>query len=137
MIERAVLADAGPLYATLNQRDQYHERALVELATIAAEHRLVTIVYPTVLEAYSLILKRHSPSVAFGWLEDIAVDALIVDVEEADYLVAFETVRRFTDQPVTLFDALMSAYAARNNMPIWTYDHHFDILGAQRWYPGA
>lgn len=137
MIERAVLADAGPLYARLNRRDQYHERALVDLAAIAAEHRIVTIVYPTVLETYSLILQRHSLTVAIGWLEDIAVDTLIVDVEETDYIRAFETVRRFTDQSMTLFDALMSAYAERVNLPIWTYDHHFDTLGAARWYPGS
>jgi predicted nucleic acid-binding protein len=136
MIERAVLTDVGPLYAALNRRDQYHERATVDLAAIAAEQRLITILYPTVLEAYSLILKRHPPSVASGWLEDIAVDTLIVDVEETDYLRAFEIVRRYTDQPVTLFDALMSAYADRSNLLVWTYDHHFDILGAQRWYPG-
>lgn len=137
MIERAVLADTGPLYARLNRRDQYHERAVADLATIAADRRLVTIVYPTVLETYSLILKRHPPSVAFGWLEDIQVDTLIVDVEEVDYLQAFETVRRFTDQSVTLFDALMAAYATHTNLPIWTYDHHFDILGARRWNPDA
>jgi predicted nucleic acid-binding protein len=95
------------------------------------------ILYPTVFEAYSLILQRHSPAIAISWLADIPVDALFVDGKESDFLRAFEMVRRSSDQPVTLFDALMAANAARSNLPVWTYDHHFDILGAQRWHPGA
>jgi hypothetical protein len=38
---------------------------------------------------------------------------------------------------MTLFDAVLASFAIRENLLIWAYDHHFDILGAERWYPGS
>jgi predicted nucleic acid-binding protein len=135
MSERVVLADSGPLYAIIHPHDQYYERAHAELAALAADHLLMAVIYPTVLETYSLILKRHSPIDAISWIQDVSRNPLPLEPIKADYLQAFETVQRFTDQDVTLFDAVLASFAIRSNLPVWTYDHHFDTLGATRWYP--
>jgi predicted nucleic acid-binding protein len=137
MSERVVLADSGPLYAIIHPRDQYYERAHAELTALAAEQRLMAVIYPTVLETYSLILKRHPPIDAISWIQDVARNPLPLEPRQADYLQAFEAVQRFIDQRVTLFDAVLASFAIRSNLPVWTYDHHFDTLGATRWYPGA
>ena len=137
MTERIVLADTGPLYAIVNPRDQYHERSRVELAALFADQRLMAVTFPTVLETYSLILQRQSSRNAVRWIEDVARGPLPLEPIKADYLQAFETVQRLTDQDVTLFDAVLASFAIRSNLPVWTFDHHFDTLGAQRWYPGA
>jgi predicted nucleic acid-binding protein len=134
---RVVLADTGPFYALINPRDQYHERARAEVAALTAEHRLMAVTFPTVLETYSLILQRHSPLSAIRWIEDVARSLLVLEPVTSDYHQAIETVRRFTHQSMTLFDAVLASFAIRENLLIWAYDHHFDILGAERWYPGS
>lgn len=136
MNERIILADTGPLYAIISPRDQYHERSLAELTALRADRRLMAVTYSTVLETYSLILQRHSQPSAIRWIEDVARNPLILEPIVSDYRQAFEIVRRFTDQPIALFDAVLASFAIRSHLPIWTYDHHFDILGAERWYPG-
>ncbi len=137
MTVRLVLADTGPLYAALNPRDQYYERAQAELSNLADDSCEVAVIYPTILETYSLILRNLQPHDAIQWLEDIAVGTHVLEIGTDDYKRAFEIVGRFTDQDVTLFDALLATVSIRSNLRIWTYDHHFDILGAERWYPGT
>jgi hypothetical protein len=42
---------------------------------------------------------------------------------------------RLPDQDITLVDSISHVMSRRLGIPIWTYDHHFDILRAERWYP--
>jgi hypothetical protein len=37
------------------------------------------------------------------------------------------------DQPITLFDAAVATLAARLQIEVWTYDHHFDVMNASVW----
>jgi predicted nucleic acid-binding protein len=46
---------------------------------------------------------------------------------------AMELVRRYRDQPLTLFDAILAVLARRSDIPIWTYDHHFDLIRIAVW----
>ncbi len=50
-----VLADTGPLYAAVDPEDEHHARARRELQQLDRERRDVLVLYPTLLEAYSLI----------------------------------------------------------------------------------
>jgi predicted nucleic acid-binding protein len=53
---RAVLADAGPLYAIADESDALHERATQELQQLERDACEVLVAYPTLLETYSLVL---------------------------------------------------------------------------------
>ena len=55
-MKRAILADTGPLYAAADPDDAHHERAQRELERLAREKREVVLAYPTLLEAYTLVL---------------------------------------------------------------------------------
>jgi len=57
-MRRAVLADTGPLYAATDPDDAYHQRARRELKRIARDKREVIVAYPTLAEAYTLVLYR-------------------------------------------------------------------------------
>ena len=127
-----MLADTGPLYAAADPDDAHHRRARRELRRLASGHQEVVVAYPTLLEAYTLVLFRLGESVALNWLQDMASAALVNPIVE-DYRQAVAKVQSLKDQPITLFDALVATLAGRLGLEVWTYDHHFDVMRVPVW----
>lgn len=128
----AVLADTGPLYAAADPDDSHHKRAQRELRLLDEESQGVFVAYPTLLEAYTLVLFRIGQNAALRWLEDMTHAALINPTPE-DYRQAVGRVGSHRDQPITLFDALVATLAHRLGLKVWTYDHHFDVMRVPVW----
>ena len=128
-----MLADAGPLYAVAVRSDQYHDRARQDMERFMGDGVEIAVPHPILLETYSLILRRSRVSVALSWLDQMTASATLIDASPEDYRQATERVRRYDDQPITLFDALVDVMSERLEMPIWTFDHHFDVMGANVW----
>lgn len=127
-----MLADSGPLYAIADETDVHHGRAIRESQLLLRERREILIAYPILLEAYSLALSRLGRSSAFAWLSQI-VSATFVDPMPEDYRSAIAQVRSLPDQSVTLVDATLAALAGRLDIPVWTYDHHFEVMRTSVW----
>lgn len=136
-MNRAVLADTGPLYAAVDPDDQYHARAQAELAELAANRWQVAVTLPTACEAYTLILYRLGIPVAHRWLDELTASTTPLIPTAADVAAAFALVRRYPDQDLTLFDTLLTVVSKRLAAAVWTYDAHFDVLRADRWYPSG
>ena len=100
MKRRAVLADTGPLYAAADPDDAHHERASQELRRVTRDKYEVVVAYPTLLEAYTLVLFRLGRNAASRWLSDMAGASMINPTPE-DYRQAAATVQALADQPVT------------------------------------
>lgn len=130
---RAVLVDSGPLYAAAVPSDQYHTVAREQLERLTRDAVEVIILYPILFEAYSLLSRRAQPAVAHRWLEGTMTHGRIVNPRTVDYMEACNRVRIFHDQPITLFDALLSVVCEHLDIPVWSYDHHFDIMRVSRW----
>jgi predicted nucleic acid-binding protein len=128
----AVLADTGPLYAAADPDDAHHKRARRELRRLADENHEIVVAYPTLLEAYTLVLFRLGEAAALRWLDDMDTAALINPSAE-DYRHAVVRVQSSKDQSITLFDALVATLASRLGLEVWTYDHHFDGMRAAVW----
>jgi predicted nucleic acid-binding protein len=128
-----VLADTGPLYAAADPDDAHHKRARRELRRLADENHEIVVAYPTLLEAYALVLFRLGKPAAQQWLEDMA-DAALVNPSAEDYRHAMARVQSLKDQPITLFDALVATLAHRLGAEVWTYDHHFDSMRVAVWH---
>ena len=128
----AVLADTGPLNAAADPDDAHHERARRELRRLANEKREVVVAYPTLLEAYTLVLFRLGKSTASRWLSDMG-SAVLVNPTPEDYRQAVARIHALADQPVTLFDATVATLASRLGVEVWTYDHHFDVMRVGVW----
>lgn len=56
------------------------------------------------------------------------VVALENDIRSAIHLIQLDG-----DQPITLTDATLAAMGRRLGLPVWTYDHHFDIMQVEVW----
>lgn len=127
-----MLADTGPLYAAADPDDAYHKRALRELRRLADGNNEVMVAYPTLLEAYTLVLFRLGETAALRWLEDMA-GAALVNPSAEDYRHAVMSVQSLKDQSITMFDALVATLAVRLELAVWTYDHHFDVMRVAVW----
>lgn len=130
---RAVLADTGPQYAAAVPSDQHHERAGEDTERLAREGLEVVVAYPVLLETQALILRRSHPTSVHGWLQELTAGAELINPAPEDYRRAIERARRFSDQPITLFDAVAAVLSERLELPVWTYDHHFDVMGVRVW----
>jgi predicted nucleic acid-binding protein len=127
-----VLADTGPLYAAADPDDAQHKRSRRELRRLANEDHEIVVAYPTLLEAYTLVLIRLGETAALRWLEDMA-SAALVNPNAEDYRHAVLRVQSLKDQSMTLFDALVATLAGRLGLHVWTYDHHFDVMRVAVW----
>ena len=132
-MKRAVLADTGPLYAAVDPDDQYYPRAQQELTELQRRQLTVMLAYPTVSEAYTLVLYRLGRSTARSWLQEILKGATLINPTPEDYRMAVSKLEAFPDQSITLFDAALAALSKRLSVPVWTYDHHFDVMRAAVW----
>ncbi len=132
-MRRAVLADTGPLYAAADPDDAHHQRAHRELRRITRDKREVIVAYPTLAEAYTLVLYRLGKEAALSWLDDVRSGVALVNPTPEDYQEAMQKLLAFPDQPITLFDATLAVLCGRLGAEVWTYDHHFDLMRAAVW----
>jgi predicted nucleic acid-binding protein len=130
---RAVVADTGPLYALIDRHDQYHERAQREYRRLKRRRMQLVVIHPVILETYKLLSRHIGLSVAHTWLEELTRLAVLVNPSLDDYDEAVALVRRYGDQTLSLEDTLIAVIGKRLILPIWTFDHHFDILGVDVW----
>ena len=132
-MKRTVLADTGPLYAAIDPDDAYHAQAQRELARLANEKREVILAFPTLLEAYTLVLYRLGNRAASGWLKDMLDGAALINPTPEDYREAASRLANLKDQSITLFDATVAVLASRLRIEVWTYDRHFDVMKTSVW----
>ncbi len=132
-MRRGLIADTGPLYAAVDPDDQYHKQAQQELKRLARERNEVVVAYPSLLEAYTLLLYRLGGRAATTWLKELVAGAGLVNPTPEDYRAAVKKTLAFADRPITLFDATVAVLADRLGFLIWTYDHHFDVMRAAVW----
>jgi predicted nucleic acid-binding protein len=117
-MKRAVLADIGPLYATVDPDDQYHPRAQQELSELQRRQLTVMLAYLTVSEAYTLVLYRLGRSTARSWLQEILKGATLINPTLEDYRMAVSKFDAYPDQSITLFDAALAALSKRLSVPV-------------------
>jgi len=132
-MNRAVLADTGPLYGAVDPDDAYHERANNDLKRLRRDKRDVIVTYPTLLEAHALVLRRLGLRTASIWLDEILKSGAPANPAAEDYFGGVRILSSLPDQSISLFDATLAVMGSRLKMEIWTYDHHFDIMGERVW----
>jgi predicted nucleic acid-binding protein len=132
-VSGVVLADTGPLYALADPSDQFHDRAHRELEKIASQNNSVLVVFPVLCEAHTLVLRRLGGRYASSWLSEMLSGTVPVNPETNDYLDATVSLRKYSDHPITLVDALLARMTRRLETPVWTFDRHFLTMRTTIW----
>lgn len=130
---KSVIADTGPLFAAVDPGDQHHRRAQNELVELARSGISVVVAWPTIFEAYTLVVRHLGTDTARTWVSELLAGTRPITPTDRDYQVARDRAVRYHDQTITLFDALVATLSGRLGCPVWTYDHHFDIMQAAVW----
>ena len=128
---RGIIADTGPLYAAIDIDDQYHQRSQQELEIINQQKLAILVPYPIYLETHKLILQSLGITAALRFTKDIEKQVNFINPTPQDYQAATSIITKFPDQKITLFDAITVVLANQINLPVWTYDYHFDIMKVQ------
>jgi predicted nucleic acid-binding protein len=128
-----VLADTGPLYAARDPDDDLHGRSQDDLGRLRSQNLKVVVPYPILLESYSLVMRRLGNREAHALLAQLASTAIFTNATTEDYQDASVTVLPYRDQDISLFDAVLAAMSDRLEAPVWTFDHHFDVMRVSVW----
>jgi predicted nucleic acid-binding protein len=130
---KAILADTTPLYGAIDTSDQFHARAQAEIQRISTEKLIVVVSFPVYIETYSLLLYRLGFEQANRFSQNCLESANLLNPTEEQYLKAIKKVQQFPDQTITIVDALTAILADELNIPVWTYDYHFDVMKISVW----
>lgn len=106
---------------------------MVEALRLEREGNAVILSAPILLEAYSLVMNRLGIAVAQAWLARTYTAASLLNPTAIDYAQAGLRVRRYADQSITLTDATLAELSEQLRFPVWTFDHHFDIMRVSVW----
>jgi predicted nucleic acid-binding protein len=128
-----VLADTGPLYAVRDADDDQHSCAQRELGRLRSQNLKVVVPYPALLESYTLVMRRLGIREAHGFLHEVVRGSFFENPTPEDYRKASLRVLRHEDQDITLVDAVIAEIADRLGTPVWTFDHHFDVMRVDVW----
>jgi predicted nucleic acid-binding protein len=132
-LRSVILADTGPLYALRDPDDALHERSHEELRRLRAQRLKLVVPFPTLIESYALVQRRLGLAQARSFLRDLVRTAILLTPTEEDHRGAIGRVLRYPDQDISLADALCAEISERIEAPVWTYDHHFDVMDAPVW----
>ncbi len=84
-------------------------------------------------EAHALVLHRLGLARAGTFLRELVGTTVLVVPTEEDHRRAVQRVLRYVDQDISLADAINAEISDRLETPVWTYDHHFDVMGVGVW----
>lgn len=130
---RAVLVDTGPLYATVDSQDSYHRLSLQERRRFETQGITTAISYATLQEAHRLVLRRLGTRFAHGFLEEVITSGMFIAPTADDYTNAAHRVLGYSDQDISIADGICAELCEHLGIPVWTYDHHFDVMRVPVW----
>jgi len=65
----------------------------------------------------------------------LASTSIFTNATTEDYQDASVTILPYRNQDISLslFDAVLAAMSDRLEAPVWTFDHHFDVMRVDVW----
>lgn len=66
-------------------------------------------------------------------LQELTEGVGLINPSREDYLEAGRWAGLYSDQKITLFDAVVAVASDQLEAPVWTFDHHFDVMRSRVW----
>ena len=79
------------------------------------------------------MLRRLGGRYAASWLSEMLSGSVPANPETNDYLDATDSLRKYSDHPITLVDALLARMTRRLKAPGWTFYGHFVTMRTSVW----
>lgn len=119
-----ILVDTGPLVASINRRDRFHEWAKAQLGHM--EPPLFTC---EAVLAEACFLLRHPPGGSRAVLEFVARRVLEIPFRVEEHARSLASVlEKYADVPMSIADAcLVRMSELREDSVVWTLDTHFRL----------
>jgi hypothetical protein len=74
---------------------------------------------------------QHKLAEAGSFLWHLVRATVLLTPTGEDHKKASRRILRYPDQDISQRDALGAEICERLDVPLWTYDYHFDIMGAR------
>jgi predicted nucleic acid-binding protein len=78
-------------------------------------------------------LVQAGSGVAQGWLGEIEGASFLMNPTPDDFREAAGLICRHQDQALSMFDAVAAVVGRWLGLPVWTYDHRFDVVRVEVW----
>lgn len=131
-----MLVDTGAWLAVFHPRDQYHAPAVAQLRRLRQERTRLVVTDLILGELHLHLVRGLGPRRAAEHLETLIADPLVEEVftdAELQAAAVAQWLRRYSDQPFTLTDAVsFAAMRARGVAKAFTFDDHFTVAGFER-----
>jgi predicted nucleic acid-binding protein len=130
---KAILVDTVVLYALVDPDDQHHLAARKQARQLDDDGLSAIVPYPILLETHALVLRWLGTTAAQRWLIEMQEGLAFVNATARHYHAASVLSERYRDQAISLYDLTLAVLAKELDIPVWSYDRHFDLLGIPTW----
>jgi hypothetical protein len=128
-----VLVDTGAWLASFSRRDQHHEAAAATFRSLRRDRTRLVVTDLVLAELHLHLVHRLGPVRAVEYLDAVTSDPLVDEVFADRGLrdaAVTDWMRRFSDQPFTLTDAVSFAVMrAEGVTTAFTFDRHVTVAG--------
>jgi predicted nucleic acid-binding protein len=122
---KTIIADAGPLVALLNRRDQFHTWAVDSLKTIKEPLHTCEAVLTEVFFRLSHVPRGQEKLLDLLTEPDVIVLGWRLDNNRAQVR---QLMKKYSDTPASFADTCLVSIAASSSSPVmWTTDRRFEI----------
>jgi predicted nucleic acid-binding protein len=93
----------------------------------------LAVPFPTLVESYSLAQRKLGLAQARSFLQRLTWITILITPTEEDQEGSITRTLRYPGQNISLADAVLAEIGDRLDIPVWTFDRHFDVMGVHVW----
>jgi predicted nucleic acid-binding protein len=131
-----IFIDTGAFLAMLMPGDQFSGTAVKFWDKLEKLNVPLFSSEPVVIETANFLIRQQSPEIAAEWLKSSQDSTEIrwLQPSRDDFRHARELIVKFSDQRISMTDALSFSLMKRHNiLQAFSFDHHFPMAGFKLW----
>lgn len=136
IVSKKVYLAPSSLYAFIDRAHEKHSQASAYFRYFSEQEYMLYIDVINLNEAYDIIYKRMSPSLAKDFLRIISLsDINVIAPEDAEIRATFKTISNYNSLDLTFSEALMAVISSKRSvMTICTFDYLHPLFGLSTFF---